>query len=49
MDLLITYRNVSFFLIYSMVSGVLDQRYVFWQLYLMELLGVLIGLGLLEP
>ena len=31
-----------------MVSGLLNQLQIFWQLYLIELLGLLIGLGLLE-
>ena len=31
-----------------MVLGLLDQLQIFWQLYLIELLGVLAGLGLLE-
>ena len=32
----------------DMVSGLLDQQQIFWQLYLVELLGLLISLGLLE-
>ena len=36
------------FLISSMVLGLLDQQQIFSQLYLIELLGTLIGLGLLE-
>ena len=36
------------FLISSMVLGLLDQLQIFSQLYLIELLGLLIGLGLLE-
>ena len=28
--------------------GLLDQLHIFWQLYLIELLGLLTGLGLLE-
>ena len=34
--------------IFSMVLGLLDQLQIFWQLYLIELLGFLTGLGLLE-
>ena len=37
-----------FFLISSMVLGLLDQMLIFSQLYLIELLGLLTGLGLLE-
>ena len=37
-----------FFLISSMVLGLLDQLLIFSQLYLIELLGLLTGLGLLE-
>ena len=36
------------FLISSMVLGLLDHLQIFLQLYLIELLGLLIGLGLLE-
>ena len=36
------------FLIFSMVLGLLDQLQIFLQLYLIELLGLLTGLGLLE-
>ena len=46
--LLITQRNVAFFLISSMVLGLLDQLQIFSQLYLIELLGLLTGLELLE-
>ena len=46
--LLITLRNVAFFLISSMVLGLLDQLQIFSQLYLIELLGILTGLRLLE-
>ena len=42
--LLITYRNVTSFLISSVVLGLLDQL----QLYLIGLLGFLAGLGLHE-
>ena len=35
-------------LLSDMVSGLLDQQQIFWQLYLVELLGLLISLGLLE-
>ena len=38
-----------FFLISSMVLCLLNQLQIFPQLYLIELLGVLTGLGLLEP
>ena len=31
-----------------MASGLPDQLQIFWQFYLIELLGILIGLGLLE-
>ena len=41
-------KNVAFFLISSMVLGLTDQLQIFWQLYLIEFLGVLTGLGLLE-
>ena len=37
-----------FFLIFSMVLGLLDQLQIFLQLYLIELLGLLTGLGLLK-
>ena len=37
-----------FFLISSMVLGLLNQLLIFSQLYLIELLGLLTGLGLLE-
>ena len=46
--LLITLRNVAFFLISSLDLGLLDQLQIFSQLYLIELLGFLTGLGLLE-
>ena len=39
---------MAFFLISSMILGLLDQLQVFSQLCLIELLGLLIGLGLLE-
>ena len=38
--LLITWRNVAFFLISNMVLGLLDQLQIFLQLYLIELLGL---------
>ena len=41
--LLITSRNVTFFLISSLVSGVLDQLQNFWQLHLIEFLGLKYG------
>ena len=37
-----------FFLISSMVLGILDQLQIFWQFYMIDLLGLLTGLGLLE-
>ena len=37
-----------FFLISSMVLCILDQLQIFWQFYMIELLGLLTGLGLLE-
>ena len=37
-----------FFPISSMVLGILDQLQIFWQFYVIELLGHLTGLGLLE-
>ena len=46
--LLITLRNVAFFLISSLDLGLLDQLQILSQLYLIELLGLLTGLGLLE-
>ena len=46
--LLITLRNVAFFLISSLDLGLLDQLQIFSQLYLIELLGLLTGLGLLK-
>ena len=41
-------RNVAFFLICSMVLGPLNQLQIFSQLYLIELLGLLTGLGQLK-
>ena len=46
--LLITQGNVVFFPISSMVLDLLDQLQILSQLYLIELLGVLTSLGLLE-
>ena len=47
--MLIPWRNVVNFLISSMVLGLLNQLPVFWQLYLIALLGLLsTGLGILE-
>ena len=40
--------NVAFCLISSIFSRLLDQLEIFWQPHLIELLGLLIGLGLLE-
>ena len=48
-NLLITFRNAAYFLISSMVKGLSNQLQIFRQLYLIELVGYLIGLGLLEP
>ena len=48
MELLITWRNVAFFLISSVVLGLLDQLQIFLQLHLKEFLGLLTGLGLIE-
>ena len=48
MGLLVTWRNVVSFLISSMVLGLLDQLLICSQLYLIELLGHLTSLGLLE-
>ena len=45
--LLFTWRNVVFFLISSLFLGPLNQLQVFWQLFLIELLWLLSGLGLL--
>ena len=39
---------MTFFLISSMVLGLLDQLQILSQLYLLELLGLLLSLGLLE-
>ena len=39
---------MAFFPIVSMVLGVFDQLQIFWQWYLIELLGLLTGLGLHE-
>ena len=39
---------MAFFLISSMILGCLDQLQIFCQLYLIELLGLLTGLGLLK-
>ena len=46
--ILITLRNVAFFLISSKGLGLLDQLHILSQLYLVELLGLLTGLVLLE-
>ena len=42
---MITKSNVAFFLIYSMVLGLLDQLQIFSQLYLIELSGLSTGLA----
>ena len=39
---------MAFFLISSVVLGLLDQQQIFWQLNLIELLWLLTGLGLVE-
>ena len=41
-------EKCGLFLISSMVLGILDQLQIFLQLYLIELLGLLTGLGLLK-
>ena len=41
-------EKCDLFLISSMVLGLLDQLQIFLQLYLIELLGLLTGLGLLK-
>ena len=46
--MLITQRNLDFFLISSMVLGLLNQLQVFSQSYFIELLGLLTDLGLLK-
>ena len=40
---------MAYFLISSMVLGLLNQLQIFWQLYLIEVLGHLRDLELLEP
>ena len=46
-ELLITQRNVVFFFISGMVLSLLDQLQIFLQLYLIELLRLLEGFGML--
>ena len=46
--MLITLRNVVFFLISNIVVDLLDQQQIFSQMYLIESPGLLAGLGLLE-
>ena len=46
--MLISHRNVAFFLISSMVLGLLDQLQTFIKLYLIKLPALLTGLWLLE-
>ena len=46
--LLITWRNMPYFLISFMVLGLPDQLQIFRQFYLIELRGLLTSLGLLE-
>ena len=45
---MVTYRNMTFFLISSMLLGLLCQLQICWRLYLIELIGLLTGLGLLS-
>ena len=40
-------EKCGLFLTFIMVLGLLDQLQIFWQLYLIELPGLLTGLGLL--
>ena len=46
--LLTSWRNMTYFLISIMVLDLLDKLQIFWQLYLIELLGLLTDLGLLK-
>ena len=46
--IVITWSYVAFFLISIMVLGLLNQLQIFLQLYLIELPGLLTGLGILE-
>ena len=48
MGLLITWGNADYFLIFNMVLGLPDQVQIFSLWYLIELLGLLTGLRLLE-
>ena len=41
-------KKCDLFLILSIALGLLDQLWIFWELYLTELLGMFIGLGLLS-
>ena len=41
-------KKLAFFLVSSIILGLLDQLQIFSQFYLIELLGLLIGLELLE-
>ena len=41
-------EKCDFFVILSMVLGLLNQLQIIWQLYLTELIEILTGLGLLE-
>ena len=43
----VIWRNATFFLIYSLVVDLLNQLQIFWQLDLIEVLGLLTGLELL--
>ena len=45
---MIPWTNVAFFLISCMVPGFFDKFQILWQLYLIELLGLLIGVGQLQ-
>ena len=42
------FQKYGLFLISNMVLSILDQLQIFWQLFLVELLELLIHLGLLE-
>ena len=46
--MLIILINVASLLVFSIVSALPDQLHILWQLYLKELLGLLIYLGLLK-
>ena len=48
MEFVITWRSVALFLVSGVVLSVLFQLQIFLQFYVIELLGLLTGLGLLE-